>query len=110
MARASRSEDDPRTGYGLARLVDEQAVPTFRSAALLRISSLQGVFQRHLRPVDEPWHRSLPLLHGRELSGVGRGEWRHFCLARRPGESRHLPGTIHLSEGFPGELRDELWQ
>ena len=37
-------------------------------------------------------------------------ERRGFRLARRPPESGHLPDPAHLSQGLPGQLRDELWE
>src|SRR6266550_2033347 len=110
LARSPRSKDDSRTGHRLARLVDEQAATALRSSALFRVPLVQGLFQRHLGPVDESWHRPLPLLPGRELSGVRRGQRRYFRLAGRPGKSRYFPGTVHVFAGFASELLDELRQ
>src|SRR5437773_2613796 len=47
VALASLGEDDSRSGYRLARLADDQALPAVRSAGSLRVAPLQRFLQRH---------------------------------------------------------------
>ena len=104
-----RGEADPRAGHRLEEVADDEAGSPLRSAAVFRIPPLQGVLQRHPRPVDEPRHRPRALLHERAAAAFGGGARRRLRLARRPRESRHVPGAGRVPV-VPGELLHELRQ
>ena len=110
LARSRRSPADPRAGHGLDKVADDEAGPPVRSAALFRVPPVQGVFQWHLGPVDESRHRPGALVHGRHCAALGDRTRRSVRLARRPPESRHIPGPARISQGISGQLLDQLRQ
>ncbi len=98
------------TGYGLAKMAAHQARSSLRSQSLLRIPLVQGILQRHSGSMDEPRNRHRALVHERQLSPLRSRSWRHFCLARWPGESRYVSSLAGISQGFSAELLNQLRQ
>ena len=68
----------------------------------------RGILQRHSRSMDEPCNRPRALVYERQLPPLRGRSWRHFCLARWPGESRYVSSPAGISQGFSAELLHQL--
>src|ERR1700719_861312 len=88
----------------------DQTLSPVRSESVLRIPLVQGILERHSRPVDEPRDRHGALVHERQLSVLGHGARWHFCLARWARERRHFPRSARIPQGIFGQLFDQFWQ
>ena len=101
LAGAAGGEADPGAGHRLAAVADDPPGAAVRPAAVFRVPPVQGVLERDRGPVDEPRHRSGPLVHGRSVSDP-RSSPTAACSpggtgARTPTRSRRCSSTRRAS-------------